>query len=136
MSFQDDLAADVANVFGNAEEFGQTASYRPRGAATTFNLIVTFGDPDESVQQMQAGQSVDRVVRAMVSLAVVRAGIAVIEVTARDPGRGDLFTIASGADAGTWVVQDAVPDLGGAVQLTVSFDRQRIYGAEGATQVR
>lgn len=139
MTFKDDMIDDM-DVFINDDEFGQTATYLPRakaaGTGNMFAINVTFGDPDPNVLMVQAGQVTERTARILVSLADVRAGLLAVESAARDPVRGDRIVIASGADAGTWVVQDSVPDIGGGCQLNCRLADQRTYGAEGATVVR
>lgn len=136
MTFQDDLADDVDNVFLNTSEYAVSATFKAKGDATGFAVSVVFGDPDPSTIQVIEGNKSTRSSRILVDRTVIRAGIAAALGTARDPLRGDELIVASGADAGTWRVQEASPDLGDAIVLDARLSTPRVLGGQNAEAVR
>jgi len=136
MNLFDIIQQDSLAVFHNVNELGQIATFKAGGENPGFSLVVTFGDPDENVAAFNGGQSVDRTAKIFAPRSLIRAGILAIELAERDPVRGDIIVMATGADAGTWIVQDINPDAGDGMQMQCRYDRERIYGAESAVQVR
>lgn len=136
MTFQDDMADDVTNVFLNTSEFAVSSTYYPASDATGFALTVFPGDADPNAIQIMEGQEINRTARFLCKRTSVRTGIAARLGTARDPLRGDTITIASGADAGSWRVQTVTPDIGDAVQLDCRLAEKRSVGAQNAQEVR
>lgn len=135
MSLADQLAADLTTVFLRTDALGVSAQFRPVKQATTFGLVVAFGDPDETTTDTLMGLSTDRIVRVLAQRSVIRAGIAGIEGVERDAIREDSFEVATGPDAGTWVVQSVSADFGDALQLNVVRSKNRSYAAERVSGV-
>lgn len=131
MTLKTDMAADLSDVFLNTDEFADTATYTPNGASTTFSATLVPGDVEESMLPAPSGEADRRLVQFTGSLALLRAGILVVEGTVRDPRRLDSFVIASGACAGTWVVERVSPDLGGGVILFSRYEQHHQIAAEG-----
>lgn len=136
MSLSSIMAADVSAVFLNTDDFGQAATFLALNGATAFACTVMPTDPNPSMVQISEGTESRRESRFLASLSVLRAGILADLGTARDPGRGDAVTIASGADAGTWVVRTISADTGdGVVMDCILSDMHSLYGA-GAVENR
>jgi hypothetical protein len=128
-----DMAADLTGLFLDTGEFAEDASYYPNGTAigatTSFAVKAVPGDVTEAFLATVSGEADQRIAQFVASLAVLRAGMATVEGTARDPRRGDYLTVASGAYAGTWVVATFALDLGGGATLTCRYEqRNQIAG--------
>lgn len=94
MTLRDQLDDDLS-VFLNTDDFAEAAKFQPRGVAPGFDIVVLRGDAQPNV----SGDPVrgpSQVVRLLADLAVIRAGIAALEGTARDPVEGDRVVV--GAD--------------------------------------
>ena len=131
MTLKSDMAADLTALFLNTDEFADTASYTPNGAATSFSVTLVPGDIDESFLPTESGEADRRMAPFVGVLSLLRAGILAIEGTVRDPRRLDSFVIASGAYAGTWVVERYAADLGGGVTLYARYEQRHQVAAEG-----
>lgn len=136
-SFTDQLALDQ-NIFLDTEGFGQAALYAPTDSGgSTFAVVVVVGDPVMSEGQQDFGIEVRRVATLYVQKSVVLAGIFGITGTSRDTRRGDSITIASGADAGTWLLQGPpAEDLGDGANLIGVLPAIAAPGAKGARELR
>ncbi len=134
MTLKTDMAADLTALFMDTDEFADTAAYTPNGtptvpATTTFSLAVVPGDVDPAYLPTVSGQAEQRTAQFIAVLSLIRAGILVVEGTARDPRRGDSLVFASGAYSGTWVVERFWSDLGGGVTLyCVAAVRNQVAG--------
>jgi hypothetical protein len=136
MTLADQMAADLANVFLSTSEFAISSTFLPGTDTTGFTLTVVPGDEQPAMIQIMEGQEVSRTARFLAKLSTVRAGIATRLGTARDPIRADRIVIASGADAGTWLVQTVTPDLGDGVQMDCRWSDRRALGGQNAQAVR
>ena len=112
MSFKTDIAADLAAVFFNPLEFGESVTYTPSGGAAK-TITICYADENLAIQTPQPpGDSM----------------IILVQYTdATAPGRGDSFTIhsatwylegitAGGPEEGIWhirVTRSARRDIGG-----------------------
>lgn len=136
MSLSDLMAADMDEVFLNTSDFGQAATYAANGGGTPFACTVVPTDPSPSMVQISQGTEDRRESRFLGSLSALRAGILADLGTVRDPMRGDAVTIASGADAGEWVVRTIAMDIGDGVMLDCVLSDLYTLGASGATENR
>ncbi len=131
MTLKTQMAADLTALFLNTDEFADTGTYTPNGAASGFSVTLAPGDIDESFLPTPSGQADRRMAAFTGVLSLIRAGILVIEGTVRDPRRLDSFVISSGPYAGTWVVERYSADLGGGVILYARFEQHDQIAAEG-----
>jgi hypothetical protein len=134
MTLKSQMAADLTALFLNTDEFAESTTYTPNGTAigatTTFSLNVVPGDIDPAFLPTVSGEQDQRTAQFVAVLSLVQAGIATVEGSSRDPRRGDSLVIASGAYAGTWIVERQWADLGGGVALFVrQAVRNQIAGA-------
>lgn len=139
MSLRALMAADLDRVFLNVNDFAEAVTFTPRKAVSSFACTIVINDPAPLVVGVVAGEEDRRLVSALASSAIVRAGIAAIETAtgARDPRQGDAVTFgASSPYAGTWVVDRAQADLGGGCQLDLVFARHLALGAQGVREIR
>ncbi len=91
MSFQDQLTADVSNVFLNADEFAETITYTPQtGAASSIDCIFTEESSTDQQEQVSAGVRVRRTATVIIRSADIAA-----------PRRHDTVT----RSAETWSVE-------------------------------
>lgn len=131
MTLKANMAADLTALFLNTDEFADTGTYTPNGAATGFAVTLVPGDVDESFLPTPSGEADRRMAAFTGVLSLLRAGILGIEGTVRDPRRLDSFAIATGAYAGTWVVERYSADLGGGVILYARYEQRHQVAAEG-----
>jgi hypothetical protein len=131
MTLKTDMAADLTAIFLNTDEFADTATYTPNGAASGFSVTLLPGDIDESFLPTASGEADRRMAPFTGVLSLLRAGILAIEGTVRDPRRLDSFVIASGAYAGTWVVERYSADLGGGVILYARYEQRHQVAGDG-----
>jgi hypothetical protein len=131
MTLKTDMAADLTAIFLNTGEFADTATYTPNGAASSFTVTLVPGDIDESFLPTPSGEADRRMAQFTGVLSLLRAGILGIEGTVRDPRRLDSFVIASGAYAGTWVVERYSADLGGGVLLYARYEQRHQVAGTG-----
>ena len=130
------MDADVSACFLNVQDFGQSATYAARNGATPFACTVMPTDPNPSIMQISQGIEDRRESRFLGSRTALRAGILADLGTVRDPARGDTVTIASGADAGEWVVRTVTLDFGGGAMLDCIQSDLYSLGASGAIENR
>lgn len=137
MTFKADLAEDLRQVL-NASEIDEAATYYPVDSADGFAVRVVRGDIQTGSAQFDQGTEHTRTCEAVLIRSVVRAGIEVIEGTARDPKRGDRLTFDDDdEDARSWYI--AAPgaiDVGGAVTVQLSGDDYGNPGGRTANEVR
>lgn len=131
MTLKTQMAADLTALFLNTAEFADTATYTPNGAASGFSVTLVPGDVDESFLPTASGEADRRMAQFIGVLSLIRTGILAIEGTVRDPRRLDSFVIASGAYAGTWVVERYAADLGGGVSLWARYEQHHQVAASG-----
>jgi hypothetical protein len=120
MTFADQMAADWPTFTDPTNGFGDAATFVPFDQSDkTFALAVTIGDQDPTVTQFAGGQEGRRVAPIFCQLSLVQAGILAQTSSARSPVKGDAIVIASGANAGTWVLYGpATTDMGDGCHMT------------------
>lgn len=131
MTLKADMAADVAALFLNTDDFAESVTFTPNGAASGFTCSVVPGDVDAGFGAAPSGQADRRLCPFFASLAALRAGILGIELAVRDPTRLDTITFASGAFAGTWIVERCVPDADDGVMVYARLDDHFEIAAPG-----
>lgn len=122
MTLKSQMTADVASVFLDTDDFGESVTFTPNGAATSFACTVVPGDVDAGFGATPSGEADRRLCPFFASLAALRAGILGIESAVRDPQRLDSITFASGAFAGTWIVERCVADADDGVMVYARLD--------------
>lgn len=136
--FQDQMASDLANVFLDPDVFGDNATYVPtEQPGQSFPLIVVVGDHQTSAVQMSGGQEGVAMASIDASLAVILSGLFQILGSQRYPHRGDQIVIASGNNAGTWIVAGpAARDAGGGAKLDCFLTTLDAPGGRDTREVR
>lgn len=133
MTLKDQMADDVDRVFLSTDDFAAAATYVPDTEDTDgFAVDLVEGDVDEQFVATDSGIAEQRRAQFSGSLAVIRAGIAVLEGSARDPRRGDRLVFTTGSAAGTWSIERHAPDLGGGVVLFARLETRFASGGQGA----
>lgn len=136
MTLKDQATADVVNVFGNLGEFAENALCFPDGGATSFPVVLTLGDIADLIQMADNNEIDQRRMQALAPLPTLQAGFLTVTGTSRNPRRGDVFTFAGVAVAGTWTVENsAEDDLGGAM-MWLRREARHASGGTGAMAVR
>jgi len=126
-----DLAADdLVNVFGNTDDFAEAATYVPKPSGDQFAVTLCWGDPAPAIVGFPGGEEDRRTEQALGRRATI------IDELGRDPQKGDQLVVASGARAGTWVVQTAQPDEGDGIVFTLVKAENRAPGHQGAREQR
>lgn len=137
MTFKADLAEDLRQVL-NAEEIDEAATYYPGESATGFPVRIVRGDIQTAAAQFEQGTEHTRMCEAILIRSVIRAGIEVIESTARDPKRGDRITFTDDDEAtAEWsVAAVGAVDVGGGVTVQLICDTYGNPGGRSANEVR
>ncbi len=137
MTFKENLAEDLRQVL-NADEVDEPAEYYPVGSATSFTVRAVRGDIQTGSATFDQGTEHTRSCDATLIRSVIRAGIAVIEGTARDPKRGDklCFTDDDEATASWFIAGPGQIDVGGGVTVTLQSDDYGNPGGSNANEVR
>lgn len=118
MTFRDDMATDLSEVFLDTDDFAETAAFMPAEALTSFACTVTPGDVEQGFVDVHSGTANQLRALFVGIRATLRTGIAAIEAgVARDPRRGDRLVFASGAYIGTWFIERVSVDNGGAISM-------------------
>lgn len=136
MSLRDLMRADVADVFLSTEDLGQTATFTAHKVVGTVDVAVVVGDPQPSVSMVDPAMEEREIVVLFAKRTTMDAALVTLEAAARLPKRGDQLVIATGEDAGTYLVQYANYDSGGGVNITCAVNRLLRVAAQSAVQVR
>lgn len=135
--FTDQLALDVSSTFLDSEVFGQSGSYQCTDGGAPFAISVVVGDAVMSELQVDFGVEARRVATLFCQRSTIFVGITTALGTGRDSKRGDSITIATGPDAGTWIIQGPPQeDFGDGANLTAVLPLVAAPGARGARELR
>lgn len=138
MTFKDQMANDLAAVL-NASEFDEEGEFYPTREGTShFTVRLIRGDISTTASPFDQGTEHTRTCDAILIRSVVRAGIEVIESTARDPRRGDRITFTDDDDAtAEWVIAAVgAVDVGGGVTVSLEHISYGNPGSGAANEVR
>ncbi len=137
MTFKSQMAEDLAAVL-NSAEFDEPAEYYPGDSTSHFTVRIVRGDIQTGAAQFEQGTEHTRACEAILIRSVIRAGIAVIESTARDPKRGDRITFTDDSDATSeWSVASVgAVDVGGGITVQLVCDTYGNPGGRTANEVR
>lgn len=136
MTFKEDLAEDLRQTL-NASEIDEAATYYPADDDTGFAVRAVRGDIQTGSAQFEQGTEHTRTCEAILLRSVVRAGIEVIDGTARDPMRGDIITFDDDDDDREWFIAGpGAVDVGGAVTVQLVSDDYGNPGGRTANEVR
>lgn len=132
MSLKTDMADDLTTVFLDVNDHADACTYYPDGDNTGFAATLVMGPSSEAFIVQPRRNGIDDQTRAdgFGSLAALRTGILARLGTVRDPRHGDRLTFASGAYAGTWLVQRVSPD--GADGMLLGLQRDQVNTDAGA----
>lgn len=125
MSLRDIMASDLSTIVGMTDDFGQAATLYDSTGTLSGSVNVMVGDQTEA--PFESGASIE--IRTNMRIMATRA--AATAILSREIRRADYFVIASGADAGTWTVDDVASDLGGGVNCNCTRARSRDVGQKG-----
>jgi hypothetical protein len=138
MTFKSQMADDLAAVL-NSSEFDEPAEYYPGlEGSTHFTVRIVRGDITTGASSFDQGTEHTRTCEAVLIRSVVRAGILVLESTARDPRRGDRITFTDDSEsAGIWIVSAVgAVDVGGGVTVSLEHVSYGNPGGSDANEVR
>lgn len=138
MTFKSDMAEDLRLVL-NASEFDEPGQYYPGlSGAGNFTVRIVRGDIATGAATFDQGTEHTRTCDAVLIRSVVRAGILAIELTARDPRRGDRITFTDDSEAtASWIVAAlGAIDVGGGVTVSLEHVSYGNPGGGDANEVR
>lgn len=114
------IAAQTADLFcGASSPFATAVTIGTDGVVGSFAAWGTWGDPPEVTTPQQGQVTTVRRARVVLLTTTVMSGFLTLTGEARQIRRNDTLTVAAGAYVGTWTVEAAIPDEGGAVQVDV-----------------
>lgn len=120
------------------DRIGIAGTAYPRGVATGFAVSVGFGDLQPATEAAPIGEVDQVTVQATVRRSTWRAGMLAHTSPAaeRDALRGDEIIIPSGANVGTWRVEESAPDDGGGLLLTLRRESLNAIAGAAAREIR
>ncbi len=137
MRLADFMADDLVNVILDEEGVAEAVTYTPDGSATSFDVVLAIGDPNNQVVQVSGGTGDQTQIGVTGRLSVIKAGILAAIAEARLPLYGDRVTFpADSVYAGVWTVLNYTPDQGDGVVLTLRFEAHLTAAGNAAAESR
>lgn len=112
----DIMARDAAKIHAAGFDLAVAATLTSCAGTLTGTVYLQFGDPTDALGITVDGTADNRLATASAKRS------AITTILSRDLVQGDRFAIATGAQAGTWIVSSAVPDDGGGVAIALRLD--------------
>lgn len=137
MNLESLMADDNARVLLNIDDHAQVFVFYPDLQVSGGNVSLVIGPSTEAFVIDSRSIDDQRRVEAHGSLAAIRAVISQVLGAAniRDPRRYDRIVRATGAYAGTWIVQRVTTDNGDGCMLALAMDQPHADAAEGVAEV-
>ncbi len=125
MSLADDIEDEAAALFLDTADFAIAATYYAGGTGNGVSCNIVVNESDAALSILRESQAETREAIIAASSAIVTA-----------PHRGDTFVVATGANAGTWIVNEPQARDAGIVMLRCRLETTRNTVAENAHEVR
>ena len=139
MSLASLMARDVSAILLRPADGAEVGTFLPEEqgeSGTGFPCTLRLGTDTTGIVVEDHGELDNRRDDALGDLSLIRAGLATLLGTARDPRRGDMWRCPSGGHAGLWAVDDLTAHGQGAVTFRLRMEKTVALAAPGVRERR